>query len=229
MAKHYIRINKDNEVVMGWSDAMSVMTPTSEDILIEQNGANEFTILQEVNPLLIYNGVYRFLYEDEVVRKRTDEEIEQRRYLDVLNAAKKLKNEEINKVCKQMIEAGVTLLIDGVEEHFSYSLEAGDQDNIDDLLTLVKIVQRPTQYHCDDGPCKDYTVAQIYELWQAQKVNKAKQTTYANHLKQYVKTLTTVEKVNKVFYGQELTGEILEAFNYNMNQQLYNFQIVLKS
>ena len=38
------------------------------------------------------------------------------------------------------------------------------------------------------------------------------QTTYCNHLMNYIKSLNTKEVIESVYYGMELTGEILDNY-----------------
>ena len=50
-------------------------------------------------------------------------------------------------------------------------------------------------------------------------------TTYFNQLKLYVETLETIDEVNSVVYGQELTSTYIETYNNSMMQA----QLVLET
>ena len=53
------------------------------------------------------------------------------------------------------------------------------------------------------------------------------QTTYHNQLKRYTKALASQEEIEAVTYGQELTGEYLEAYNTLMAQAKVQLDNVL--
>ena len=123
---------------------------------------------------------------------------------------------EINSCCESNIISGVDVEIDGVSEHFSYSIE--DQANIDDLIQMASQTKLEQPYHCDGGICKLYKVEQIVSIYIAEKINKTHHTTYANQLKSYVKTLDDKDVVSAITYGDELTGVYLETYNAMMLQ-----------
>lgn len=132
-------------------------------------------------------------------------------YVPTLEEMIKSKVYEINSACQYAITTGVDIEIYNEVEHFSYTIE--DQANIDDIAQMARATGMEQSYHCDNGSCKLYTIAQINELYMKQKMNKAHNITYANQLKLYVKSLTDKEEVSAVVYGTELTGEYLETYN----------------
>lgn len=135
-----------------------------------------------------------------------------------LDEVKNKKIKDFSSTCKQNIENGVTISIDGQDEHFSYSIENGDQGNIDDIFSLAVSTGLSQPYHCDGGNCKLYTVQQISELYVACKILKAKETTYFNQIKQYIIDLEDKETIESITYGQELTGTYLSNYNAMMEQ-----------
>lgn len=135
-----------------------------------------------------------------------------------LDEVKNKKIKDFSSTCKQNIENGVTISIDGQDEHFSYSIENGDQGNIDDIFSLAVSTGLSQPYHCDGGNCKLYTVQQISELYVACKILKAKETTYFNQIKQYITDLEDKETIKAITYGQELTGTYLSNYNAMMEQ-----------
>lgn len=71
MAKHYIRIDENNKVIYGYSDSFEKSLST--DICINEDGARQFELLGEVNPILLDSrGCHRFIYDS----KTTSTEIE---------------------------------------------------------------------------------------------------------------------------------------------------------
>lgn len=140
-------------------------------------------------------------------------------YQETLEEAKEMKLAELSKICKEKIENGVTINIDGIQEHFTYGIENGDQGNIDDLFNLVKATGLPQPYHCSGGDCKLYTIEQIYALYIAVKQLKAQETTYYNQLREMIlKEYADVGDVKAIEYGAELTGIYLETYESMMAQ-----------
>lgn len=125
-----------------------------------------------------------------------------------------LKINEINNACNNGIVTG----IDYNDEHFSNSLE--DQNNIDNLFNIVKSSggTLAVPYHADGKGCRLYSAEDIYNIYKLQKKNTIHHTSYANQLKLYVKSLTTVEEIKNVVYGQELINNYLENYNIMIDQ-----------
>lgn len=79
MSKHYIRIDKENKIIYGFSSDFEKPLPT--DICINENGGRQFELLGEVNPnLLNEDGCHRFRYDSittshevEIVEDASDE------------------------------------------------------------------------------------------------------------------------------------------------------------
>lgn len=68
-------------------------------------------------------------------------------------------------------------------------------------------------YHADRKPCKIYTPEEFLEVATAASVFITKQRTYCNLLMQQLKTLTDVDAINAVKYGETpLEGEFLELY-----------------
>lgn len=139
-------------------------------------------------------------------------------YDPTLEEIKTRKINDFSSICKNNIENGVTIEIDGQDEHFAYSIESGDQGNIDDIFNLAITTGLSQPYHSSNGNCKLYTVEQISTLYIAVKYLKAKETTYFNQMKQYIQDCEDKETVKSITYGQELTGKYLENYNSMMAQ-----------
>lgn len=129
---------------------------------------------------------------------------------------------ELSSACNKAIEDGVTIQINGVDEHFSYGIASGDQSNIDSLFQLSAATKLDQAYHCDGGSCKLYTAEQIATLYIAEKMNCSGQTTYFNQLKRMLKDTckeeSDVETVLGIVYGTPLTGKYLDDYNQIMAQ-----------
>ena len=73
--KHYIRLDSENRIIKGFSDAFE--TALSTDICINEQGGRHFELNGVINPPLTNeNGVYLYKYANGAVSERTSEEIQ---------------------------------------------------------------------------------------------------------------------------------------------------------
>lgn len=119
--------------------------------------------------------------------------------------AKKI--DDLSDDCNTTIEAGVGY--NG--KHFSMTIP--DQLNLESLKTTIMGGAEGVPYHADGESCMIYTSTEFLEIYNVCAAHKILQTTYFNQLKQYVLSLESVEEVNAVTYGQELTGQYLTNYN----------------
>jgi len=115
-----------------------------------------------------------------------------------------------------MIEDGVDVEIGGEVQHFSYTTE--DQNNIKDAFDLAYQTGLDVPYHADGYGCKLYTPEQITMIFIMNKTNLTHHTTYFNQLRMWVETLTDIDEIQSVQYGDALTGEYLENYSLMMEQ-----------
>lgn len=145
---------------------------------------------------------------------------------DPVIQAKESKMSELSTICNEMIYAGTDVqLSDGSTKHFTYTL--ADQANVSEMFTAVIAGATEYPYHADGESCMMYNAADIITIYSTLSGMKTGQITYQNQLKQYAKTLNTVEDIETVTYGQELTGEYLEAYNTLIAQAKEQLQAVL--
>lgn len=120
------------------------------------------------------------------------------------------KVDEVSTACNIAIETGV----DYDEEH--YSLTSQDQTNI---LAWGNRASNGmyVPYHADGQHCRPYSPEEFTGLVEAAIGHIAHHTTYCNLLMRWIETLTDVDEINAVVYGEtELTGTYLEEYNANM-------------
>lgn len=129
-----------------------------------------------------------------------------------LEQAKENKIIELETICKQMIIAGVD--VNG--QHYSYDLE--DQNNIKDAFDLASLTHLSVPYHADGESCRLYTPEEIVAVFVANKTNLTHHTTYFNQMKAYINTLSDVDEVQSIRYGDPLGGVYLEDYNSMMTQ-----------
>lgn len=129
-----------------------------------------------------------------------------------LQKAKDAKNNTLSATCQQVIYAGLDIQFSsGVIEHFNYN--ELDQLNIKEMFDAVRMGATMYPYQSEDGSCRVYTAEEIIVIYQTLAGNKTGNITYYHQLKEYVNSLTTLEEIDAVVYGQELTGEYLEHYN----------------
>lgn len=150
-----------------------------------------------------------------------------------ISQIKEAKVKELQSICKTNIEKGVDVDIDGTIEHFNYSILDGDQEDIDSLFTAAATTKMGQSYHCHNGNCKIYTVEQIVNIYVAQKINTMHHKTYFNQFRQYIlNTFTDDSEINTVLsiaYGDELNGEYLDTYNFNMDHAKAVIETTLSS
>lgn len=145
---------------------------------------------------------------------------------DPVIQAQEAKLDQLSTICNQMIDAGADVqLSDGSTKHFTYTL--ADQANVSEMFTAVMAGATGYAYHADDDSCMMYNAADIVAIYSTLSSMKTAQITYQNQLKQYVKTLETVEDIEAITYGQELTGDYLETYTDLIAQAQEQLQIIL--
>ncbi len=123
---------------------------------------------------------------------------------------------EISNACEQTIFNGVDVtLSSGETKHFSLKIE--DQMNLNGLVSQVSLgnikAEDGVPYHADGEICTMFSIADFTLIANTASAFKVAQTTYCNHLMSYVKSLTDIDKIKNVTYGQKLTGKFLESYN----------------
>ena len=129
-----------------------------------------------------------------------------------LSTSKDNKIIEFNQKCNTSIESGVEYN----NSHYSYTTE--DQIDLKTAVENATSTGLDVPYHADGESCRLHSVDEIVAIYVACQSNLVHHTTYFNQLKQYINSLTTVEEIQAVEYGQELTGEYLENYNLMIAQ-----------
>lgn len=137
-------------------------------------------------------------------------------YVPTIEEVRNSKITDFYNTCNYYIVNGVDVDIEEESKHFSYTEK--DQVNLKEIFDLVVQTNVPMYYHADGESCKLYTVEQIISIYTAATTNKMHHITYFNQIRMYINSLKTVEEINNVKYGQELTGEYLQTYNESMKQ-----------
>ena len=171
------------------------------------------------------DGIPRYKLADGAPVLRSEEEIEADRLPD-LETVRAAKIAEMSAACNAAINAGTTVQMpDGTQEAFTYS--TADQANISEMFIACLMGAESYPYHANDEACKSYTAAEIMSIYGTLSMYKTGQLTYHNQLKQYINALETVQEVQAVTYGQELTGEYLAAYGTLMQEAQAQMQAVI--
>ena len=121
-------------------------------------------------------------------------------------AIREAKRSEISMECEKIIFAGV----DVGGKH--YSLQPSDQSNILGWEPYAK-EGKSVLYHADGEPCRMFTAEEFMEVATTATFFIAQQRTYCNLLMQQLKTLTDVDAINAVKYGEtQLEGDFLDIY-----------------
>lgn len=122
------------------------------------------------------------------------------------------KIEELTISSDALIYEGTdVILLDGSSKRFTYTLK--DQSDVSDMFNAVLLGMSSYIYHADDEDCEVYSTADIITIYSTLSSFKTAQKTYLNQLCQYVKSLKTISEIQKVYFGQELTGDYLKKYN----------------
>lgn len=208
---HYLYYIYDNENFI-----ISFLTTPNENIqkpnsiLLKFGQGAEYENI-ELSEFLDEEGLPKLKVENNEIVSITDEDylyLKERR----LNRAKERKIKFLSQICENNIISG----IDYNNKHYSYELT--DQNNLYNAVQLSLSTGLSVPYHADGYVCELYPQEDIVAIYIAQQTNLTHSSTYYNQLKSLVQSLTTVDEVNAVYYGQELTDEYLEKYNEIMLQ-----------
>lgn len=130
---------------------------------------------------------------------------------DVIRTAKLA---EISAACSAVITAGIDLELTEGAVHFNLSIE--DQTNIANLFRVVELGGTEFPYQADGGVCRVYSAAEIAQIYIAAQTLITTQTTYHNTLKEYVLSLSDLDKISAVTYGMKLP----KSYETTMNAKL---------
>lgn len=121
-----------------------------------------------------------------------------------LNEVKANKIKSMNVACQNIIFQGIDVLLSDEGVHH-FSLTEYDQLNLFKLETIARSGEvEVLPYHEDDELCKFYPAADIIAIADAATNYITYHTTYFNSLKQYIKSMTSIEDVTEIMYGVEI-------------------------
>lgn len=158
-------------------------------------------------PIYTKDGIYQYKLVENKPVERSVEEINK----DKVPIIRESKISELRIMNDLAIDAGTTVTLSTGEENFTYAL--ADQSNISEMFMAVVMGATEYSYHQNGESCRMFNAGDIMTLYGTLSMYKTGLLTYFNQLKNYVGTLTSVEDIQAVTYGQELTGEYLASYN----------------
>ena len=132
-----------------------------------------------------------------------------------LEQVKKNKIAEMNTACKLAIENGISVN----DKQYSYTIQ--DQSNMLNAMNLAKETGMEIPYHADGESCSLYNYDTLASIYMMEQMNITTNQTYFNQMKLYILSITdtnNIDKINKIKYGDELTGEYAVKYNEIIEQ-----------
>lgn len=172
-----------------------------------------------MNPSRWQNGV-EYPYTEEELEQIREEQFEQSQDSMPIEKVRVEKLAELSAACDTAINDGITITTeDGVERRFGGKEQ--DQINIKQVLDICQAGAPGWLYQGEGeqgkaGDCFWCTAKDARTIYDGLAIDKTEKRTRHNIMKKMVLSLTTVEEVLAVQWGQPLTGQWLEEFNAKM-------------
>lgn len=125
----------------------------------------------------------------------------------VLASARQNKIKSLSSQCKAKIGAGFAIgLSDG--ESYGFKLTAEDQLNLMSIEGQLNAGAETVIYHATNQPCKVFSRDDMLKVIKAFRSHVTYHTTYFNVAKQYINSLTDLEKINNFNYGTDVSAAL---------------------
>jgi hypothetical protein len=126
-----------------------------------------------------------------------------------LAEAKRRMVSKLSSICKNAIILGFSITLSDGSLH-SFKLTAEDQLNLMIIDNQIRSGATSFIYHETNGPCKVFSLEDMEKVVAAFKKHTLYHTTYFNAAKQYINSLTSIEKVNLFTYGTDVSEIITD-------------------
>lgn len=124
-----------------------------------------------------------------------------------LEQAKQTMIKRLSNICKNKIVSGFSIkLSDG--EYYNFKLTTEDQLNLMMLEQQLNTGIETFIYHATNQPCKIFTKADMQIIIETFRRHILYHTTYFNAVKQYIKSLSDIEKINLFIYGTDISDTV---------------------
>lgn len=122
----------------------------------------------------------------------------------ILDKTRQNKISQLSSQCKVNINAGFSVtLSDG--KSYSFKLTAEDQLNLMSIEGQLNAGAETAIYHATNQPCRVFSRDDMLKVIKAFRHHVTYHTTYFNAAKQYISSLTDIEKINKFSYGADVS------------------------
>lgn len=124
-----------------------------------------------------------------------------------LAAARRETIKRLSNICKSKITSGFSIILsDG--ESYNFKLTTEDQLNLMSIEGQLNTGAETFIYHATNQPCKFFSREDMTKIIATFKRYILYHTTYFNVAKQYINSLTDIEKVNRFTYGTDVSEAI---------------------
>ena len=113
----------------------------------------------------------------------------------------------LSEICKNKIVSGFSIILsDG--QNYNFRLTAEDQLNLLSIESQFNAGEKTFIYHATDLPCKVFMREDMSKIIKTYRKHILYHTTYFNVAKQYVSSLTDIDKIRAFSYGIDITGSV---------------------
>jgi hypothetical protein len=124
-----------------------------------------------------------------------------------LIAARESKIIELSTICKDSIIDGFSIIL-GNGKVYCFRLTVEDQLNLISIENQLNSGIETFVYHATNQPCRCFSRIDMAKIINASKRHISYHTTYFNVAKQYINSLTDVDKVNAFYYGADISNTV---------------------
>ena len=117
--------------------------------------------------------------------------------------------ENLSQVCNQKIVSGFSVLLSDGNIH-AFKLSPEDQINILNLENQLTAGENLFIYHETGMPCRVFRRGDMSKIIKTYRKHLLYHTTYFNAAKQYVSSLTDIDKINTFCYGTDVTHAVTD-------------------
>lgn len=134
-----------------------------------------------------------------------------------LESVKDMKINEMSEACRNSIIGGAYVDVEEGLRHFSFAIE--DQMKLQVLAQQAQNGTDRMPWHSDDEFCKFYSARDILAIYHTLEQLQTYHTTYFNSLKKYIESMTSIEEISNIRYGQEIPQQYQsEVFRYLVSE-----------
>jgi hypothetical protein len=113
--------------------------------------------------------------------------------------------DNLSEICNNKIISGFSAVLSDGNKH-SFRLTPEDQINLLSLENQLNSGEQTFIYHATGMPCRVFLRKDIVKIIKAYRKHVLYHTTYFNVAKQYVNSLTDIDKIKAFSYGDNIAG-----------------------